>query len=85
MRTFNLNNIEPFTIFRVYKENKDLVLWQCNNHEIRYCDLTIKEEEKLINDLKELFHKNHMVLEVYNGFNEAKSDRRLHDVLSRRY
>lgn len=87
MRTFNLNNIEPFTIFRVYKDknNHDLVLWQCNNHEIRYCNLTEEEENKLIDDLKKLFSKNHMALEVYDGFDEAKSDRRLHDICGRRY
>lgn len=85
VRHFNLENINPCNIYRVYAENNDLVLWYSHRHETRYQNLTAEEKEELIENLKTLFAKNHITWEVYNGRDEAKGDGRLYDLRGRRY
>lgn len=75
MRNFDLENIKVFYIHRIYKENRDIILWFVDGHRVTYDNLTEEEEKELIKQLQEKFEKEHVILEVYNGLNEAKSHR----------
>lgn len=73
MRTFNISHIEPTNVYRIYKENNDLVILTVDNRETRYCDLTEDERDKLISQIKQKGRDVRYNLEVYNGEYEAKN------------
>lgn len=73
MRQFNLNYLQIPHIYRVYKENNDLVISFVANRETRYIDLTTEEMERLINAIKEKGRSMRYNVEVYNGLDEAKN------------
>lgn len=73
MRTFNISHIEPTNVYRIYKENNDLVILTVDNRETRYCDLTEDERDNLISQIKQKGRDVRYNLEVYNGEYEAKN------------
>jgi len=52
MRQFNIDFIQPEHIYRIYKENNDLVVLSVNKRETRFTNLTDEEKEKLTKGLQ---------------------------------
>jgi len=73
MRQFNIDFIQPEHIYRIYKENNDLVVLSVNKRETRFTNLTDEEMKTLIADLKMLGRAKRYNLEVYNDRYEAEN------------
>ena len=73
MRQFNIDFIQPEHIYRIYKENNDLVVLSVNKRETRFTNLTDEEMKTLIVDLKMLGRAKRYNLEVYNDRYEAEN------------
>lgn len=73
MRQFNIDFIRPEHIYRIYKENNDLVILSVNQRETRFTNLTDGEMKTLIADLKMLGRAQRYNLEVYNDRYEAEN------------
>lgn len=73
MRQFNIDFIQPEHIYRIYKENNDLVILSVNQRETRFTNLTEEEMKTLVADLKMLGRTKCYNLEVYNGRYEAEN------------
>lgn len=73
MRQFNIDFIQPEHIYRIYKENNDLVILSVNQRETRFTNLTEEEMKTLVTDLKILGRAKRYNLEVYNGRYEAEN------------
>ena len=73
MRQFNIDFIQPEHIYRIYKENNDLVILSVNQRETRFTNLTEEEMKTLVADLKMLGRTKCYNLEVYNDRHEAEN------------
>lgn len=75
--------MNPNNLYRIYvdKETKEVVMLSVNNIESRYPAFdTIEDAYKFAHNLQKICLEAKINMEVYNGLDEAKSDRRLHDV-----
>ena len=75
MRTFNLDDIKPQDVYRVYKNGNDLVILYVMCHKTVFPNLTQEEMDVLIKRLQEKFSKERIILEVYENEYEAKNRR----------
>ena len=75
MRIFNIDDIKPHNVYRVYKDNNDLVVVYATYHSTTFSDLTPEEMGNLIEELKEKFTNSKIALEVYENEYEAKNHR----------
>lgn len=75
MRIFNLDDIKPQDVYRVYKNGNDLVILYVMCHITVFPNLTQEEMDVLIKRLQEKFSKERIILEVYENEYEAKNRR----------
>lgn len=75
MRIFNLDDVKPQDVYRVYKNGNDLVILYVMYHTTIFPNLTQEEMDNLIKRLQEKFSKERIVLEVYENEYEAKNRR----------
>lgn len=70
-----LDFVNPLNIYRVYKENDNLILLTVDNRKTIFSHLNKASMKNLIEELQAKFKENYLILEVYNGLDEAKSRR----------
>lgn len=75
-----MSNIDYSTIHRVYKEGLNINIIFVNNRVTTITCKSREEMDKLLTNMITEAKQQLMNLEVYNGLDEAKSDRRLHDL-----
>lgn len=75
MRIFNLDDVKPQDVYRVYKNGNDLVILYVMRHTTVFPNLTQEEMNILIKGLQEKFSKERIILEVYENEHEAKNCR----------
>lgn len=75
MRIFNLDDIKPQDVYRVYKNGNNLVILYVMCHTTVFPNLTPEEMDVLIKRLQEKFSKERIILEVYENEYEAKNRR----------
>lgn len=75
MRIFNLDDVKPQDVYRVYKNGNDLVILYVMYHTTVFPNLTQEEMNDLIKGLQERFSKERIILEVYENEYEAKNHR----------
>ena len=75
MRIFNLDDIKPQDVYRVYKNGNDLGILYVMCHTTVFPNLTQEEMDVLIKRLQEKFSKERIILEVYENEYEAKNRR----------
>lgn len=75
--------MNPNNLYRIYvdQETKEVVMLSVNNIESRYPAFdTLEDAYKFVHNLQKICLDAKINMEVYNGLDEAKGDRRLHDV-----
>ena len=75
-----MNNIDYSTIYRIYKEDLNINIIFVNNRVSTIKCKDYNEMDKLLTNMIAEAKQQLMNLEVYNGLDEAKGDRRLHDL-----
>ena len=73
MRQFNIDFIKPEHVYRIYKDNNDLVVLGADNREIRFANLTEEEMKTIVREIKSLGRAKRYNLEVYNDRYEAEN------------
>ena len=73
MRTFDLETIKPYSIYRVYKEENNLIIVTIHNRKTIFENLNAEEMDILIEQLKNKCLKKRCNLEVYNDRYEAEN------------
>ena len=73
MRQFNIDFIRPEHIYRIYKDNNDLVILSVDNRETRFTNLTEEEMRTMVSEIKALGIAKRYNLEVYNDRYEAEN------------
>lgn len=73
MRQFNIDFIKPEHIYRIYKDNNDLVVLSADDVEIRFANLTEEEMKTIVSEIKSLGRAKRYNLEVYNDRYEAEN------------
>lgn len=73
MRQFNIDFIKPEHVYRIYKENNDLVILSVDRRETRFTNLTEEEMKTIVGEIKSLGIAKRYNLEVYNDRYEAEN------------